>query len=259
MDGPTRATYLDAQGRPIVETTPEAATLNARWAVLGPLSAPSAADDHRDGEAMIGLATYGDCGPAPALASVTFTFGPPTGDVRIPMVPPKGVGGRCDVPGMTLALGIFLPLAPAWWSTRPPEPSHAPSPLTFTIDAPSIAFAGETLVYLVHVRNSSAAPYEWGEVCPSYLEWLGGREVTPTSVPGHLAKPANPVYAGLAKETHLLNCAAAGAVAPNGQVAFEMHLDLPRDALGTEMLCWERMLWPATQGCEPVEFLAPRP
>jgi hypothetical protein len=258
IDGPIRATYVDADGRSIVATTEESAKLNGRWAVLGPKSAPSGPDDRLDGEVMIGLATYGDCVPAPALASVTLTFAPPTGDVRIPMVPAR-VGGRCDAAGMPLNLGIFFPLAPAWWTIQPPIRTPVPSPFAFAIDVPSVAFAGEMLSYVVRIRNLSPALFSWSDGCPIYLEWLGGREISPTNVPGHIVKPLDPIYAGTAKESHTLNCLPAGAIAPNGEVAFEMQLAVPRDALGSERLTWQMMFWPGDgQVSATVEFFAPR-
>ncbi len=260
VEGPVHAAYVDARGQPIVATTEESAQRNAGWAVLGPRSAPTGGDDRLNGEAMIGLATYGDCGPAPALASVTFTFAPPTGDVRIPMQP-ASVGGRCDAPGMPLNLGIFFPLALAWWSTQPPERTAAPAPVTFAIDAPSVAFAGETLSYVVRVRNSSTTLFAWSDGCPIYLEWLGGREAPLPVVPDRTGKWELPAktYLGVAKELHLLNCAAAGAIAPGGELAFEMRLDVPRDAYGTETLYWS-VAGPLPNGSAgaPIEFLAPR-
>jgi len=257
VDGPIRATYVDSQGVAIVASSDESARLNTDWVVLGPRSAPSGPDDRLDGQAMIVLATYGDCGPAPVLASVTLTF-KPTGDVHIPMTPAR-VGGRCDSPGMPLRLGIFSPLAPAWWTIQPPIRTPVPSPFAFAIDAPSVAFAGETLSYVVRIRNVSPAPFSWSDGCPIYLEWLGGRELSPTNVPGHIVKPLDPVYAGIAKESHALNCRPAGAIAPNGEVGFEMQLAVPRDALGSERLSWEMMFWPEDgPASAAVEFFAPR-
>jgi len=189
-----------------------------------------------------------------------FTFAPPTGEVRIPMLP-ASVGGRCDAPGMPLNLGIFFPLAPAWWTTHPPERTAAPAPLTFSIDAPSVAFAGETLSYAVRVRNILAAPFGWSEGCPIYLESLGGREAPLPVVPDRSGKWELPAktYLGVAKEVHPLNCAAAGAIAPGRELAFEMRLEVPHDAYGTETLDWSIAgPFPNGSASAPIEFLAPR-
>jgi len=259
VDGPIRATYLDAQDQLITAAVEESAGLAPSWAVLGPQSAPSAADDQLDGQAVIGLATYGDCGPAPELASVIFAFAPPTGEVRVPIVPAR-VGGRCDGPGEELELGIFVPLGPAPWSTQPPERSATPSPFALSIELPTVVFAGEPLSYVVHIRNRSSESYAWGDGCPTYLEWFGGRE-TPlpavTERPGKSERPQT--YVGVAKESHLLNCTAAGVIAPEGEIAFEMRIDVPPDALGPDTLRWEITApFSGSEVSAPVEFLAPR-
>jgi hypothetical protein len=159
---------------------------------------------------------------------------------------------------MPLGLGIFYPLAAAIWPTQAAR-TAIPSPLVFSIDAPSVAFAGETLSYVVRIQNVSPTSYAWGDGCPIYLEWLGGREVSPTNVPGHIVKPLDSVYAGTAKEHHTLNCAAAGAIQAGGELPFDMRIDLPRDALGSENLCWEMLPPPeTTQVCAPIQFLPPR-
>jgi hypothetical protein len=174
---------------------------------------------------------------------------------------PARVGGRCDVPGERLSLGIFSPLFPAWWSTKPPERTAAAPPLAFTIEAPSVAFAGEELSYVMRIRNTSPTPYAWDDGCPVYLENLGGREATASAVPDHGGKwePPAKTYVGVAKELHLLNCAGAGTIAPGGELAFEMRVTVPRDAYGPETLYWNIAgPFPSVAASAPIEFLAPR-
>src|SRR5438105_4000917 len=78
LDGPIRAAYLDAAGSEIVATSVEAASINSRWVVVSASTEPVAGSPRRAGQALIGLATYGDCGSAPLLAGVALTFSEPT-------------------------------------------------------------------------------------------------------------------------------------------------------------------------------------
>jgi len=252
--GPTAVEYLDATGATIVAadsfTAPSWGTPG--WAIIEPAREVTLIGPV-SGEALVMLQTYGDCGHA-LLRAVRITFAGPTGTIVVP-VESQPVGGRCDSPTQRLGLS-GMPIRP---SELPPYPTPPPLPLTFAIDAPSVAFAGEPLPYVVRVSNAMPSPYAWGQGCPIYLEWLGGRDVSPTNVPGHIVKPLDPVYAGTAKEFHSLNCGTAGAVPARGELRFDMRMDLPRDALGPEKVCWAMLQPPeTTQVCATIEFLPPR-
>jgi len=238
LDGPIRAAYLDAAGKEIVATSVDAASINSRWVVVSAWTEPVASSPRLTGQALIGLATYGDCGPAPFLAAVALTFSEPTDRVVIPMAPTR-IGGRCDAPEESLGLGIFFPLSPA--PTEMPQQTPAPQRLSFSIEAPHTAPAGAPLTYAVRIRNVSAEPYTWSDGCPLYLEWLVGHEVDPTNRPNAVSKqePSRPTYVGGVKETHPLNCLAAGAIAPGADVTFEMRISVPPDARGPDSLRWQ--------------------
>jgi hypothetical protein len=238
VDGPIRAAYVDAHGGEIVATNIQSTSLTAGWVVLGALTEPVAGSAHREGQAFIGLATYGDCGSAIGVAAVALTFTEPTNQVVIPMAAAR-VGGRCDVPEQRLQLGIFFALGPA--ATPLPPQTPAPRLLSFAIEAPPTAMAGAALDYVVRIRNVSAQPYTWEGGCPLYLEWLGGHEITPTIRPSAVSKQEVPfpVYAGGVKELHSLNCGPAGVIPSGADVGFEMHINVPADARGPDMLRWE--------------------
>lgn len=259
IEGLVRVVYLDPEDHVIVARSSDFAGLNWAWALLGPHSAPETGEDRRDGQATVGLATYGDCGAA-ELSAVALTLIPPTGEIRIPMQRAR-VGGRCDVPGETLSLGVIVALSPAPWSSKPATPAPAPIRLTFSIDAPAVAFAGEPLRYQIRVRNVSNAPYAWDE-CPAYLEWLGGRALTPSAPPpdkGLKADPGATPYVGIAKEAHVLNCGAAGSIPPGVELVFEMIIDVPADAYGGETLGWDTIgLGQRDVLSTQIQFLAPR-
>lgn len=255
IGGPSAVAYLDAAGAIIVTAdgfgTP---TWGAPgWAVLEPsrgvtLFGPVA------GEALAILQTWGDCGHA-TLGAVRLTFSGSIGTLVVP-AEPQPVGGRCDSPTERLGL-TGLPLRA---SELPPYPTPRLLPLSFSIAAPSIAFAGETLAYVVHIRNTTSSSYSWNDGCPIYVESLGGREVSPTAVPGHAKQPPDKIYAGFAKEVHPLDCAAGGPIAPGAEIVFEMRIEVPRDAYGTDTLYWNIVAgpFPTASASAPIEFLAPR-
>jgi len=233
ITGPISVALLDGAATIIARTGTAPLSWSAPgWAVLEPGRAPAV--EPYAGQARVMLQTYGDCGHA-TMTAIVITFAAPTGTVRIP-VEPQPVSGRCDVPGEPLVLG--------WGAVGPMQPPAYPTPpappLAYRIEAPAVAFAGEPLHYVVWIRNTATTAYRWDDGCPLYLEWLGGHEVTPTDLPGPVSKPSpDRLYAGFAKEFHPLNCGPAGTLAPDAEVAFEMSIDVPRDALGPDTLRWK--------------------
>lgn len=249
--GPTSVAYLDGGVAVIARTGTAPATWSTPgWVVLDPGNVPAVGP--HVGQAWLMLQTYGDCEHA-TMNAIAITFTAPTGTIIVP-VERQGVGGRCDAPGQPLTLG-WGGLGP---TQLPDYPSVPGPPFSFRIEAPVIAFAGEPMRYVVWIRNTSATAYRWDDGCPIYLEWLGGRELTPTEVPGRVSKPPpERTFAGFAKEPHSLNCTAAGIIAPGPEVAFEMFIDVPRDALGPDTLRWE-LIPGGRQASSPIEFLPPR-
>jgi hypothetical protein len=234
IDGPVRAAYLDAGGAEIVAAVVEGqqgTSINLRWAVLEPATAPSSDAARRDGQADITLATYGDCGTAPPLQEVALTFAAPTGTVRIPMLPAR-VGGRCDGPDLRLSLGIAFPLEAIPSETLPPPRLQA------SIEVPAQIRTGESLRYIIRLRNVSAETYVWDDGCPLYEELLNGHPVDATDRPTRFASPPPGKYAGSAAEIHPLNCAAAGAIPAGASIAFEMRIDVPAGGVGQQGLLW---------------------
>ncbi len=230
IEGPVRATYLDANGTEIVASSVENVALSSRWVVLAPSTAPSG-DVVRDGQARLVLATYGDCGQAPPLHAVVLTFAPPTGNVAVDMQP-AAVRGRCDAPGGKLGLVIFFAL------DRLPPATPLPPALAASIDAPADARSGAPLRFIVRLRNISPDIYRWPAGCPLYLEGLSGREVDPTDRPSRFVTESPPRWVGTANEIHPLNCAEAGQIIPGAEVSFEMWIAVPPDASGPNTLFW---------------------
>jgi hypothetical protein len=109
------------------------------------------------------------------------------------------------------------PIEPA----EPPDPAPPPwSVMTTSVQAPSVAAAGETLEYFVIVRNPTdqAVPLD---PCPVYVQRLWSGDAT------------------LADGRFLLNCPAAPAIPAGGSVTFEMLLNVPQDApAGPAILFW---------------------
>jgi len=255
ISGPTAVAYVDAHGGAMPAAGVTATSyVEPGWAVLAPASVPSDEYVHAAGQAQVILWSLGDCDHR-ELRSVAITFGGSTGTVRVATGPPtQTFGGRCDFAGQRFGLSSS-PIRPM---ETPPLPTPTPLPVTFGIDAPAVAFAGETLRYVVTVKNLGAQPFAWS-ACPVYVEWLGGREVTPSDVPGRAPKPPDRVYAGFSKELHSLNCDAAGPIAAGATVEFEMLIAVPRDGLGPDSLRWELAgPFPAAQLSSPIRILAPR-
>jgi hypothetical protein len=253
--GPLALSYLDAIGVVIASGGVSAPTWDGPgWAILEPTSPP--ADDHVDhpGQARITMQSYGDCEHR-ELRAIAVTFAAPSAVIQF-NVDAQPVGGRCDVPEQRLSISSW-PVAP---TTSEALPTPPPLPLTFAVDAPAVTFAGETLTYMVRARNIASTPYAWGDGCPIYLEWLPGRDTTPP-LAHHTGKwePPASIYVGSATELHPLNCAETGELSPGSEVAFEMRIAVPPDALGADTLHWE-IAGPLTHShvSAPLEILPPR-
>jgi hypothetical protein len=254
--GPLAISYLGASRAVIATGGTSAPTWSSPgWAVLEPRTLP--VDDHvnHPGQARIMMTSYGDCEHR-ELHGIAVTLAALPAVIRVD-VEPQPVGGRCDIPGQRLGVSSW-PIAP----TEPVAlPTPAPLPLTFAIDAPAVAFAGEPLRYQLRVRNLSSSPYAWSD-CPAYLEWLGGHALTPSAPPpdkGLKADPGAKQYVGATKEAHVLNCGPAGSLAPGGELAFEMLIDVPADAYGLDTLRWD-IAGPGIREVAraQIQFLAPR-
>jgi hypothetical protein len=128
-----------------------------------------------------------------------------------------------------LAIGLEAPtcVSPGDPSTMTVAPTEAPEPspppwtdLTASVDAPSVAIAGEPFRYFVTLRNGGDQPVAL-DPCTIYVErlWSGNDLV------------ADPRY--------LLNCAAVSAIEPGASTTFEMILEIPADAPpGPAILLW---------------------
>lgn len=252
--GPTSVAYMDGETAVVTSVLSAPPSWSGPgWVVLQPGNVPL--EGPRAGQARLTLETYGDCHHA-TMNAIAMTFAGHTGTVIAP-TESQTVGGRCDDPGAPQHLSL------GWWALGPSQlpdfPIPAPFPLGFTIDPPPVAFASEPLRYLLRVRNIGATTFTWPFGCPIYVESLGGREVSPTAVPGHAKQPPDKVYAGFAKELHPLDCAAGGPIAPGAEIAFEMRIDVPRDAYGADTLYWNIAgPFPTGSASAPIEFLAPR-
>lgn len=145
-------------------------------------------------------------------------------------------GSACDF-ATTRGNASVWPFGPA------PTPVPSPPPPSFRarIDAPPSARAGETLLYHVILTNVGSDEVRL-DPCPFYLEWLGGRPIATTTPPPDFpsSKPwvGRTTYAGAAKESYSLNCAAVKEINAGTSVTFEMRLAVPLDAVGEETLRW---------------------
>lgn len=252
VTGPLAVNYLDGAGRIVGAATFGGPTWSQPgWAQLDPATVPIDGDTgSHPGQARIVLQSYGDCEHR-ELRSITLTFS--GGTLRIP-TDPQPVGGRCDTAGQEFGLSSSR-IGP---SVPPPFPAGWELPFSLSIDAPPVAFAGESLRYVLHVANHGSRPSAWIG-CPIYVESLTGREMTPTEVPGRAPKPPDRIYRGFAKELYVLNCGPAGPLAPGADVLFEMVLQVPSDAYGLETLTWEVAgPLPGGRATATIEFLPPR-
>lgn len=159
---------------------------------------------------------------------------PPTAlDLALPggstVVVPTPDAPRCDQPSTPsrLAVGPFspalrrlgpdsrLPLAASILGARPVHVK--PGVAAFRVRR------GETLAFVVALRNTGKTPFRFAGACPVYVE-----EVVPA--PEH---------------AYVLNCAPVGAIPSGATVRFAMRVAIPADArIGVTGLSWQ--LAPAT-------------
>lgn len=94
------------------------------------------------------------------------------------------------------------------------EPHDPLSDLQASLEMPSSAAAGGTLVYVVALTNPTDQPIDLDR-CPSYVAFGDGL-----------------------KDAHQLNCAAAAPIAPGGTERFEMRVQVPEGATGPLAVTW---------------------
>jgi hypothetical protein len=217
--------FLDALGHEIVRSKPSAPGAFRDWAVAG--------------EIQVQWLLSNWCEPrVPVGAIVVMLPGDPT-PIVAHLDPPMGVGARCnsaDVPKGATTMSVGPRPTPM------PAATQAPATLAAHIDAPSTAFAGETLRYLLRLTNLTSGPLVL-DPCPSYLEWLGGHPLPTEPPPSNLPsfKVWDPIvrYTGGVKESHLLNCSDAPSLGLAASITFEMRLEVPANALGSDTLRWQ--------------------
>ena len=76
-----------------------------------------------------------------------------------------------------------------------------------------VAHAGRWLSFTVVLTNTSSRPFRFGRACPAYTEGLGGV--------GTLWGPRQ-------RQAYVLNCHAAGPIAPHASVSFAMRVHVPK-------------------------------
>ena len=246
ITGPRGVRFVSRGGAVVAEAVLQPITsLDRGWVVLEPGSAPSPSQDSfHDGQALVSVSSYGDCDhhryDAILLSFASAEVSTTTGGV---------VNGRCDAVGQRLVVSASPVSSPAVGSAR-----AMPRRIEAHIDAPTVAAAGMALHYLVTLTNVSDSPYSLRD-CPSYIEWLGGRELQATPNAVNVKVPERRIYAGFAKERYMLNCALE-AIAPHASVAFEIVLEVPRDALGPDTLRFE-LVGTGAMASAPITFTTP--
>ena len=230
VTGPRVVRFVSSTGVVIAEAKVSTTNdLERGWAVLAARSAPSPSQESfRDGQALVSIWSYGDCDhhryDAIQIVLMSADVSTATGGI---------VGGRCDAPGETLGVSA----SPLWSPILSIAATPAPRRLEAHIAAPTVAAPGTALHYTVTLTNVGDSPYSLRD-CPSYIEWLGGRELEPTPNAVSVKVPEQRAYAGFAKERYMLNCA-IDTIAPHDSVAFDVVLHIPQDALGPDTLRFE--------------------
>jgi len=220
--------FLDPLGHEIVRSMPSASGAFRDWAVVG--------------EAQVQWLLSNWCEPRPTVGAILVLLpGDPT-PVVARLDPPMGVGARCNsadggADGVKGATTMSVGRRP----TLEPITSPPPARIAARIDAPSTAVAGDTLRYVVTLTNLTTDTLVL-DPCPSYVESLGGQALPTPAPPSNWPtfKPWSPIvpYAGVAKESHLLNCGKSPSIAAGASISFEMRLAVPADALGSDTLRW---------------------
>jgi hypothetical protein len=126
-------------------------------------------------------------------------------------------GTRIDTECGSPAVIEFEPVAPA-----PAAPVAGPlSTLNVSVATPRTVARGAVLTYRVILANPSATSVPLSP-CPSYTEVLGTGGAAPV------------------QQTLLLNCAAAGSIAGNAALTFEMKVAVPASTpTGATKLSWK--------------------
>jgi hypothetical protein len=126
-------------------------------------------------------------------------------------------GTRVDTECGPAAVIAFEPADPA-------AAAPAPGPLStldISLSAPRTVARGAVLTYRVTMGNQSGTPVALSP-CPSYTEVLGAGGTAPV------------------QQTLLLNCAAAGSIAGNAALTYEMKLAVPTSTpTGTTKVSWK--------------------
>jgi hypothetical protein len=217
--------FLDPHGQEITRTTPPRPGAYRDWAVAG--------------EVQVQWLLSNWCEPrAPVGAIVVLLPGDQT-PILARLDPPMGVGARCnsaDAPKGATTMSVGPRPTPVPIATQQPET------LSANINAPSTVIAGETMRYVLTLTNLTSTALAL-DPCPSYIESLGGHPLPTEAPPSNFPtfKIWDPIvrYEGGVKESHLLNCSDAPSLGPAASIAFEMRLDVPANALGSDTLRWQ--------------------
>jgi hypothetical protein len=170
--------------------------------------------------AQLALALHDICTENPGGATQDDTFT----TVTIDLPGNAGSLGLTDqqlgLNGCPVSHGGFTALPDTGRSTT--ARSVAELPVDVSLDMPSAAIAGDTLVYVTTLTNATEHKIQLVDDCPSYAGSLFD------------TNSERVAYGG-----YLLNCADAGSIPAKSSLRFEMHLDVPSDtAAGKHVLNW---------------------
>ena len=217
--------FIDTAGHEIVRSVPTAAGTERDWAVLG--------------EAQVDWGWGNWCVPGLTLGSIVVVLPDDPTPIVARIDPSLPVGARCSVPNAPTIVSAG-PVRP--WPVPVVSVTAPPASLAVRIDAPPVAVAGDTLRYVVTLTNLTSGTHAL-DPCPSYIESLGGHALPTPAPPSNwpTLKPwiPNVPYAGVAKESHRLNCGDAPSIGAAASIAFEMRLAVPADAVGSDTLRWQ--------------------
>jgi hypothetical protein len=214
LSGVATVSFLNARGRtmaidvgPIPNPSPAAVVIEPG------LSLPPEHEALLVGQAGFSVYWSNWCGPDPGPSATLVVGLPGSGTRRLAI---DVAAPRCDSAADRSVMTV-TPIEAA----EAPEPSPPPwADLAGHAEVPSVVVAGETLHYLVTLRNNGDQPVPL-DPCPAYVErlWSGNSLV--------------------AEPSYLLNCAATSPIQPGSTTTFEMVLDIPADAPpGSGMLLW---------------------
>lgn len=203
LEGFPQVRLFDSAGRPIAlqvsawtEPKPERIPIQPMTTTLGGDSLPV-------GTASVSMIwpthdfATGTCSPpAPQGTMLVLSLPSGGGDLSVPIIDRLN-GNTIASCGGSLSLGPFE-AAPA------PTPTAPPARFSIALDLPASVAAGQTLHYIVRLRNITALPITFDRPCPTYGEWGAG-----------------------AKSFYVLNCDPVRTIESGQEVAFAMQLDLP--------------------------------